>query len=269
MRTHVAELRIDLAPAADALQRAGHRLVELLRTIPDPATPTLGLDWTLGELAAHLGARTERFAGYLAGTAMPEGEITEIGATNERQIRELRDVPFERHVELVSASLAAFVETTKGKLATDPYPWYSGLVLDVATGTGIALAEVLVHGHDVARTLGRRWPIDAEDARTIARASLVFAPNYVDPRSTRGVHATYRILIRGGPRVRIAIDDGRAALAKAEGAADCSIRADPTAFVLVSYGRMPAWRAAATGRLLAGGRRPWKALAFARSFLPP
>jgi uncharacterized protein (TIGR03083 family) len=262
-------LRIELAPAAEALAATGRRLVELLRAIPDPDRPVRGLRWSLGELTAHLAARTELFAGYLAGTATPEGEIADIAAHNERQIRELRDVPFDTHVELIAASLASFVETTKGRLGTDPYPWYSGLTLDVATGTGVALAEVLVHGHDVARSIGRRWPIPAEDARTVARASLVFVPNYVDPRTTAGRHVTYRLLVRGGPRARIVIDDGTARLEGADGPADCAIRAEPVAFVLVSYGRMSRWRALATGRLLATGRRPWSALAFSRSFLPP
>jgi uncharacterized protein (TIGR03083 family) len=263
------ELRIELAPAADALAVAGRRLVELLRRVPDPSAPVEGLRWTLGELTAHLAARTELFAGYLAGTAEPEGAISDIAANNDRQIEQARDVPFDTHVELIAASLAAFVETTKGRLGGDPYPWYSGLILDVAAGTGIALAEVLVHGYDAARSIGERWRITAEDARVILRASLVLAPHYVDPRTTRGTDVTYRLLVRGGPRVRMRIDDGTAVLEDADGPADCTIRAEPAAFVLVSYGRLSRWRAAARGRLLATGRRPWRALAFSRSFLRP
>jgi uncharacterized protein (TIGR03083 family) len=228
-----------------------------------------GLDWSVGELASHLGARTELFAGYLSGTAMPEGGISDIAEHNQRQIRELADVPYETHVELIAASLAAFVDTTKGRLGTDPYPWYSDLTIDVATGTGVALAEVLVHGYDIARSLGRPWRISADDARTIARASLVFAPYYVDPRTTAGARTTYRLLIRGGPRVRVRVREGTVALEPADGPAECTIRAEPVAFVLLSFGRIGRWRAAARGRLLASGRKPWKAFAFSRSFLPP
>jgi uncharacterized protein (TIGR03083 family) len=220
------ELRIELGPAADALSVAGRRLVELLRAVPDPSTPVQGLRWTLGELTTHLAARSELFTGYLAGTAQPEGAISDIAAHNERQIRELADVPFDTHVELIAASLAAFVEMTKGRLRTDPYPWYSGLTVDVATGTGIALAEVLVHGYDVARTIGKRWRISADDARTIARASLVFAPHYVDPKSTRGLHVTHRLLVRGGPGVRVRIDDRRTARSGPSRSPSCSGRSD-------------------------------------------
>jgi len=269
MAVEAPDLRIELAPVAEAYERAGRRLVDLLRQIPDPTAPTKGLRWTLGELTAHLAARTELFAGYLAGTAVPEGEIADIAANNDRQIRESRDVPFDTHVELIAASVGAFAETTRGRLGADPYPWYSGITLDVATGTGIALAEVLVHGHDAARSLGTRWPISAEDARTILRASFAVAPWYVDPATTSGEHATYRVLIRGGPRLRLRIDDGTGVLEGAAGPADCTIRAEPVSFLLVSYGRASTWRAAATGKLLVGGRRPWKALSFDRSFLPP
>jgi uncharacterized protein (TIGR03083 family) len=269
MEATAADLRIDLAPAADAYGRAGRRLVELLRRVEDPTTPTRGLRWTLGELTAHLAARTSLFAGYLAGTAMPEGEIGDIAANNDRQIAQSRDVPFATHVELIAASVASFVETTRGRLGTDAYPWYSGIELDVATGTGIALAEVLVHGYDVARSIDARWPIAAEDARTILRASFALAPRYVDPRRTKGRRVTYRILVRGGPQLRIRIDDAAAFVEGPEGEADCTIRADPEALVLVGYGRLGKWRAAATGKLIAGGRRPWRGLSFDRSFLPP
>lgn len=263
------DLRIDLAPAAEAYGHAGRRLVDLLHQVPDPAEPAKGLRWTLGDLTAHVAARTALFAGYLAGTAIPEGEIADIAANNDRQIRESRDVPFETHVELIGASVASFVETTRGRLASDPYPWYSGMTLDVATGTGIALAEVLVHGFDAARSIGRRWAISAEDARTILRASFVLAPRYVNPRRTSSRHSTYRVLVRGGPRLRFRIDGGTGSLEGAEGPADCTIRADPVAMLLVSYGRTTKWRAAATGKLLPGGRKPWRALSFGRSFLPP
>ncbi len=269
MAVEAPDLRIELAPVAEAYERAGRRLVELLRSVTDPTAPTKGLRWTLGELTAHLAARTELFAGYLAGTASPEGEVADIAPDNDRQIRELRDVPIDTHVELIAASVRAFAETTRGRLGTDPYPWYSGIALDVATGTGIALAEVLVHGFDAARSLGKPWRISAEDARTILRASFVLAPWYVDPARTRGKRVTYRVLVRGGPRLRFRIDDGSGALEGADGPADCTIRADPVAFVLLSYGRTSTWRAAAAGKVLAGGRKPWKALSFGRAFLPP
>jgi len=267
--TEVPELRIELAPAAAAIERAGRRVAELLSHAEEQERGVRGLEWTLGDLAAHLAARTQLFATYLAGTATPQGEIAGIAEENLRLIGERRDRPLADQVEDMRSNLSSFVATTRGKLGADPFPWYSELTLDVATASGLLLGELVVHGLDAARTLERPWPIAATDARTIIRAAAVLAPWYVDAEATRGDRSTYRVSVRGGPVFRIRIDDGTASVEPADGDADCTIRADPAALLLVSYGRIRWWRAAATGKLVATGRRPWRALRFERSFLPP
>ncbi len=44
---------------------------------------------------------------------------------------------------------------------------------------------------------------------------------------------------------------------------DAVISAAPTAFLLVVYKRISQWNAIVTGRFVAWGRKPWKALSFA------
>jgi uncharacterized protein (TIGR03083 family) len=267
--TQVPELRIELAPAAQAVERAGRRLAELLSHVEDADLGVRGLEWTLGELVAHLAARTRLFSAYLAGTATPEGEIAGIATENQRHIRERRSRPVAEQVEELRSNVASFVATTRGKLGADPFPWYSGLTLEVATASGLLLGELVVHGLDAARSLGRPWPIAGNDARTIIRAAAVLAPWYVDAEATRGDRTSYRVAVRGGPVFRVRIDDGTASVEPEDGEADCTIRADPVGLLLVSYGRLSRWRAAATGSLVATGRRPWRALAFDRSFFNP
>jgi len=267
--TEIPELRIELAPAAEAVERAGRRLADLLSAAEEPERDVRGLEWTLHELVAHLAARSGRFAAYLSGTAVPECEIAGIAEENRRDVGERRGRPVADLVEELRSNVANFVGTTHGKLGADPFPWNSGVTLDVATGTGLMLAELVVHGFDAARTLGRPWPIASADARTIIRASATLAPWYVDPQATRGDRTTYRIAVRGGPAFRVRIDDGTASIEPAEGDADCTIRADAATLVLLSYGRIDRWRAAAKGRLVATGRRPWRALRFDRAFLAP
>ncbi len=43
---------------------------------------------------------------------------------------------------------------------------------------------------------------------------------------------------------------------------DCRISADPESFLLVAYGRIGLVKPAATGKMLAYGRKPWLALTF-------
>ena len=267
--TEVPELRIELAPTAEAVERAGRRLADLLVAVDEPEHTVRGLDWSLRELVAHLAGRSGRFAAYLSGTAVPECEIAGIAEENRRDVGERRGRPVADLVEELRSNVANFVGTTHGKLGADPFPWNSGVTLDVATGTGLMLAELVVHGFDAARTLGRPWPIASADARTIIRASATLAPWYVDPQATRSDRTTYRIAVRGGPAFRVRIDDGTASIEPAEGDADCTIRADAAALVLLSFGRIDRWRAAVKGRLVATGRRPWRALRFDRVFLPP
>jgi uncharacterized protein (TIGR03083 family) len=267
--TEIPELRIELGPAAEAIQRAGRRVADLLATIDVPDRGVRGLEWTIGELVAHVAARSGRFAAYLSGAAVPEGEIAGISEENRRDVLERRERPLADLVEELRSNVSSFVATTHGRLGGDPLPWYSGVTLDVATASGLLLGELIVHGYDAAGTLGRPWPIAGNDARTVVRAMATLAPWYVDPDSTRGDRTTYRIVVRGGPAFRVRVDDGTASLEPAEGDADCTIRAEPSALVLVSYGRLTRWQGVARGGFVATGRRPWRALGFARSFLPP
>lgn len=267
--TEIPELRIELAPAAEAIGRAGRRIADLLAQAQDPDRPVKGLEWTLGELAAHLAARTGRFAAYLSGSATPQGEIADIGAENRADIRERREAAFADLVAELRANVETFVGTTRGRLGSDPFPWYSGIELDVATGSGVLLGELVVHGFDAARTLGLPWPIAAEDARTILRAAAVLAPWYVDAERAKDERTTYRVAVRGGPAFRVRVEEGAISIEPADGPADCTIRADPATLALLVYGRVGRTSAAARGKIVATGRRPWRALRFERSFLPP
>jgi uncharacterized protein (TIGR03083 family) len=267
--TEVPDLRIDLAPAAEAIGRVGRRLADLLSSAEQRDGSVKGLEWTLGELTAHLAARSARFAAYLAGSATPQGEVSDIGAENQEDIRVRREVAFADLVAELRASVDAFVATTRGRLGSDPFGWYSGITLDVATGSGLLLAELVVHGLDAARTLDRPWPIAADDARTIVRAAVALAPWYVDTERTRGERTTYRVSVRGGPAFRVRVEDGTASVEPADGPADCTIHADPVTLALLVFGRTGRAHAAVRGKLVATGRRPWRALRFERSFLPP
>ncbi len=267
--TQVPELRIDLAPTAEAIGRVGRRLADLLAASEHPDRAVRGLEWTLGELTAHLAARTARFAGYLAGSASADGEVSGIGAENQADIRERRGAAFADLVAELRANVDAFVGTTRGRLGSDPFEWYSGITLDVATASGLLLAELVVHGFDAARTLDSPWPIAAEDARTILRAAAVLAPWYVDKEQTKDDRTTYRVSVRGGPAFRVRVDHGTASIEPTDGPADCTIHADPATLVLVVYGRVGRLRAGVRGKVVATGRRPWRALRFDRSFLSP
>jgi putative sterol carrier protein len=87
-------------------------------------------------------------------------------------------------------------------------------------------------------------------------------PYFVNHAAAAGVRASFDLRLRDkdSPRVRLTFDDGT--LYVASGPAepvDCHLSADPTAFLLVMYGRQGPLRPALTGKVVAWGRKPWLA----------
>ena len=88
---------------------------------------------------------------------------------------------------------------------------------------------------------------------------MVVIAHFVDP-SAAGFTATFGLHLRGGPDYTLVFTNGE--LATSDGrppAADCRISADPVAYLLSAYGRIPPWKVAATAKMVAYGREPWLA----------
>ena len=98
---------------------------------------------------------------------------------------------------------------------------------------------------------------------------MTMVPDYLDRRRAAGLRVRYELRLRGGPRYRIAIDDGEAEVTAPGRPADCWISADPAAFLLVGYGRSGQWGQIARGKLVAGGRKPWLGFAFGQLITGP
>ena len=105
-----------------------------------------------------------------------------------------------------------------------------------------------------AQDHGRRTSPDVDDERALT---------ILRERSAT-LHASFELRLRGGPRYLLEIDSGTAATSLATSAtrADCWISADPEAFLKVGFGWTGQWGQIARGKLLAGGRKPWRTATF-------
>jgi hypothetical protein len=110
--------------------------------------------------------------------------------------------------------------------------------MTVGTMATFVLGEQMVHGLDISRRLKVDWPLAASDALIVASGVMALVPYYVEPAVANGMTATYEIHFRGGPRYRIILTDGVAAVTTEPGRTDCSINAEPVAFLLVGFGRV-------------------------------
>lgn len=166
--------------------------------------------------------------------------------------------------ELVGAA-DRLLEAAAGADAQYWFPIWTGYDMDLSAITSAMLGELLVHGLDAARGLGRPWPIAGDDARLVHAGVADLLPHYVDPAATKGVRVAIEIRIRGGPRLVVRIEDGSAQIeATPTAPIDCWISAEPVTFLLVNYGRIGHRRPILTGKMIAGGRKPWLAARLTR-----
>ena len=199
---------------------------------------------------------------------------TRLANTNAATIAMVDHTDAARLAEMITAGAQRFVELAA---AVDPQlecatPWYGpGRTRTVDCLTALALGELTVHGYDIATGTGRPWSISGEHAKLIVGTVCPeMSPLVVRPGAGRGAPVTCEVGLRGnGPRYVIRIADGTVEVRAAGGPVDCVISADPVAYLLIVYGRMPLGRALLRGGMLAWGCRPWLALHFEDLFFNP
>lgn len=249
---------IDLEELRSGIRAVSGRLEELLGSLEDGGAPVPGLAWTVGETGAHLVTVLSWFTDYLAGRRRPPGTTAGIADLNQERIAGFEERDPARLATRVREANRGLLEEAEGRSGDDPFPWYDDRTIDLASGLGIALGELVVHGYDLARAAGRAWPIDPHHARLVVAGSLAVLPLYVDPEAAEGFRATYRLRVRGLPSVDLVFKDGEVRVtAPGAGPVDCRLLAHPTDFLLVSYGRTGLAGPILRGRLVAWGRRPW------------
>jgi uncharacterized protein (TIGR03083 family) len=267
---------VDNGVARIALRAGADRLVYLLHGVDDPDTPIPGSEWTIRDAAAHLVAGIGAYGDALAGVAPLEALDPELGPTSAQtravdavRVRAFEGIGLEGLARAIDEAVSRLLASTEGLPGDDPFDWYGRCRSTRAAMTGILLGEVLVHGYDIARAVWVRWPIDRRDATTILLGALTLLPAYVDPAAARGVTSSYEISLRGGPGPKVTIGvrfvDGAVEIdVPARPPFDCRISADPTAMLLVSYGRISPWRPALRGQIVAWGRKPWRGVTFSK-----
>jgi uncharacterized protein (TIGR03083 family) len=233
------------------------RVAGMIRAAPDPSAPAVG-EWSLKELAAHLAAMAGLQRSYAAGEGSPVRSFEGIAAFNEERLRGHAAEELPQLADRIEGGMKETVEELRGAGAERVVPWIGGVQITTGDLAGIILGELLVHGHDVARAAGGSWSIDPAHANVVFEAVAPLMPHYVDEDEARGFSGTFDVRMRGGPRRLLVFDDGRLSIEEPDGrSVDCHISADPTAFLLVGYGRMGPVAPALTGKMLAWGRRPW------------
>ena len=265
------------------LMQVGNRAADLIGSIDDMNRQVPGLDWTVGQVAAHMvvairgntasmGGNTEQLSQFVPDVSGYSARMAAM-TSGTLAAEPVRD-PAAAAVALRDA-VTAFVNQAEQQAPEDkvPTPWYgAGASLPVAMDSRLMIGELLIHGLDIARGLRKPWPISREEVLLVIPAIYAMMPRLFKADVARDVNATFKVRMRGGDATCIRVQDGSvdsSPWSPLSGRADCGLLADPVAFFLLAYGRKGQWPLIAQGRLLSYGRKPWLALSFRSWFVSP
>lgn len=267
-----------------ALDRESRRLVDRVRASPHLDTPAPGLEWTAGQVVAHLCVVYRAFALAVRGEDLTADITANLGvgetlpevvaSTNARALavvtfagpREAADALRECADELLAA-----LDTDPDFDAARPTPWYgTGVTRTVGTLAALSVSESVVHGYDLAGALRARPWLDERSAAAAAPTVMSeMLPLLVAPGAA-SFTGSFEVRVRQAPRFVLRLDAGRARTAPADGrAVDCVLSLSGRDALLVGFRRRKLWRAIASGGALAYGRRPWLGLRFNTLFQLP
>jgi uncharacterized protein (TIGR03083 family) len=247
-----------------ALVRSAEELASLLRQIDDPSPKAVGV-WSIGETANHVAGSHEYF--LTAARGAPLESLDEVDAGNARSLAadpERDPSVLADRLEAGAKELVRYARTVDGNPTVEPF---IGVHVPLSTLLAIELAELLVHGYDIARATGLPWRIMPSDAVAAQREFVALLPYLLDKKRSAGVRVSAELRIRGMEPLWVGVRDGVVELESPAGQkVDFTLSADPATYLLMSFNRVGPLRQLLRGRLLVWGRRPWKIRTFQSIF---
>ena len=245
----------------DELVAAGERNATTIEGLRDPDAKAGDLEWTRGQLAAHMAAGSEE---YLAMASRQETVLTAVqdrAAINRLVIDREAGTPLAdlaRRLRTVTNAFADFIASCPEH---ERVGWYEH---DVAPNVvaGLYLADMLVHSHDLT---GAPLP-EAAAAEACATAPHVLP--LVLRRGTRPSRARISLRPHGLDATVVAIEGDTATIDLDHRKVDVRVVGPPSTILLSAYGRLTPVQAIRRGMRVRGARA-WRVRALQTRFETP
>lgn len=173
-----------------ALSDLTDRFLELLRDLgqSDAARPVPGLQWTVGECAAHVLSSFRRMTVDRRRAANPAA-LARLNAESNAEIGDdLADI-----AEQIDQLHRIVRDHTPLVLSGRRFPFHAGLQVTHEQACAVTVGELAVHGADVARATGRRWPLTAADVEPVWEHAISLMIGWLRPEAAE-VDETWRFV---------------------------------------------------------------------------
>ena len=261
-----AVLPVDWPAARRAVAEAGPRLTAMLREIDKPHAPALG-DWDVTGLATHVSHGMDIVTAMSNGSGHLLPDVASQAAMTKMLVEGEGGRPLAELADRIDASVTRFLAAMEAAGEDGSQLWlFQGTAMTLSQLTCHMLNELTVHGYDIARAVGRPWPIDRGHASLIMTGFVLpglhaLGRQLVVQEKAGDKRVRFDVRMRGDGRFCMRFDDGEFSVeATPQGPVDCHLSVDPEAFLLVAWGRINQWQAIPKGQLLAWGRKPWLGL---------
>ncbi|WP_328475948.1 maleylpyruvate isomerase family mycothiol-dependent enzyme [Streptomyces sp. NBC_00377] len=255
-----------------AIRETAGAIAALLDGVTDMTVPVPGLEWTVGETAAHLALANGLMADLASGKERFYGDGTpqSLAAANAQSLIEFPERRAEPLAAMIVEQADVFLDAVD-RAGTDGTAGRTHLTplgpMDQDILASYLLTHMLGHGYDLARGLRRPHMID----ETRVGLCLPFLKTAM-PRvaAASALTARYTLRVGGGATFGVTFADGTVqVLPDPPERSECTILTEPVAFLLIALGRLGPWQAMARGAVLAWGRKPWLAPRFPTLFDAP
>ncbi|MBO3748321.1 maleylpyruvate isomerase N-terminal domain-containing protein [Streptosporangiaceae bacterium NEAU-GS5] len=265
----------------EALARTGTRFAALVTSAPDPDAPVTR-EWSVMDTTAHVEIIASWYAHLLgrddATAAAFDGADEQIAATTVDTVADLNRTMLgvfrDRDPAAVVAALTADIDDILTlSESQDPMavvPWLGGSRLPIDGLLAHLINELLVHGWDVAKALGRPWPIPEADAALFFELFLIgvtrsgYGRLLDNDRPPRPGTIAVEFRSRHTTPITMVLRDGLVFVRDPEPGEDVVLTFRPPALNLMLFSRVGKLRTALTGGVRVSGRRPWLLPAFLR-----